>query len=115
MAESTPPRQNGPLNRAVRARGLLPIRVDVGCSAQFQKPLASMDRRADLALRVQHTVEGLSVVAVSYYSVSLVNFFLTPFAMPISVSKSTLTALAKAPVIILIWFLIRSTHQKIRT
>ena len=30
-----------------------------------------MDRRADLALRLQHTVEGLSVVAISYYAVSL--------------------------------------------
>ena len=109
------PNKNGPLNRAIRAGGLLPTRVDVGRSAQNQKLLASMDRRADLTLRVQHTVEGLSVVAASYYSVSRVNFFLTPFAVSIIVSKSTLTTLAKAPVIMPVWFLIRSIHQKIRT
>ena len=40
-------------------------------AAQNQALLESMDRRADLALRLQHTVEGLSVVAISYYAVSL--------------------------------------------
>ena len=48
---------------------LLRTRVDVERSAQNQALLASMDRRADIALRLQHTVEGLSVVAVSYYAV----------------------------------------------
>ena len=53
-------------DRAMRAGELLRTRVDVERSAQNQALLASMDRRADLQLRLQKTVEGLSVVAVSY-------------------------------------------------
>ncbi len=58
-------------DRAMRAGDLLRTRVDVERSAQNQKLLESMDRRADLQLRLQKTVEGLSVVAISYYAVNL--------------------------------------------
>ncbi|HBM62310.1 MAG TPA: DUF3422 domain-containing protein, partial [Citreicella sp.] len=54
--------------RAMRAGELLRTRVEVKRSAQNQEILASMDRRADLQLRLQTTVEGLSVVAISYYA-----------------------------------------------
>ena len=64
--------------RAQRAAELLRTRVDVERSAQNQKLLESMDRRADLALRLQHTVEGLSVVAISYYAVSLAGYVAYP-------------------------------------
>ena len=51
--------------RAMRAADLLRTRVDVDRSAQNEELLASMDKRADLQLRLQRTVEGLSVVAIS--------------------------------------------------
>ena len=65
--------------RAARAGELLRTRVDVERQAQNQGLLESMDRRADLALRLQHTVEGLSVVAISYYAVSLAAYVAAPF------------------------------------
>ncbi|MEO0830932.1 MAG: DUF3422 domain-containing protein, partial [Pseudomonadota bacterium] len=49
--------------RANRAGELLRTRVDVERQAQNQELLESMDRRAALQLRLQKTVEGLSVVA----------------------------------------------------
>ena len=58
-------------NRVTRAGNLLRTRVDVERSAQNQSLLESVDRRADLQLRLQKTVEGFSVVAISYYAVSL--------------------------------------------
>ncbi len=67
-------------SRAMRAADLLRTRVDVERSAQNQKLLESMDKRADLQLRLQRTVEGLSVVAISYYAVSLVGYLLYPAA-----------------------------------
>merc|ERR1712173_134583 len=78
--------------RALRAADLLRTRVDVERSAQNQAILASMDRRADLQLRLQQTVEGLSVVAISYYAVSLATYLLYPLAGPLGVSKGLLTA-----------------------
>jgi uncharacterized membrane-anchored protein len=63
---------------ASRAGELLRTRVDVERSAQNQRVLQSMDRRADLQLRLQETVEGLSVVAISYYALGLLRYLLHP-------------------------------------
>jgi uncharacterized membrane-anchored protein len=41
---------------------------------QNQELLGSMDRRARLQLRLQETVEGLSVAAITYYVVGLVGY-----------------------------------------
>ncbi len=93
--------------RVERAGNLLRTRVDVERSAQNQKLLASMDRRADLQLRLQETVEGLSVVAISYYAVSLLSYMSYPVSQATGFSKGQLTALAVAPVLLLVWFLVR--------
>jgi len=58
--------------RVARASNLLRTRVDVALEEQNRDLLRSMDRRARLQLRLQETVEGLSVAAISYYVVSLV-------------------------------------------
>ncbi len=100
-------------DRAIRAGDLLRTRVDVERSAQNQELLASMDRRADLALRLQHTVEGLSVVAISYYAVSLAGYLLYPLSGPTGLSKGMLTALITLPVVALVWLAIRRIRRKI--
>ena len=73
-----------------------------------------MDKRSDLQLRLQHTVEGLSVVAISYYAVSLVGYMLYPLADRIGVSKGTLTAVAVPVVVLLVWGLLRRLRHKIK-
>ncbi|MCX7559386.1 DUF3422 domain-containing protein [Sulfitobacter sp. F26204] len=93
--------------RASRAAELLRTRVDVERSAQNQYILASMDKRADLQLRLQKTVEGLSVVAISYYAVSLAGYLLYPVADAFGVSKGILLALVTLPVIAAVWLMLR--------
>lgn len=97
--------------RAARAAELLRTRVDVERSAQNQKLLESMDRRADLQLRLQHTVEGLSVVAISYYAVSLAAYAAYPLAKAAHLSKEMLTALLVPPVIFGVWLMIRRIRR----
>ncbi len=58
--------------RVARASGLLSTRVSIARERQNQELLASMDRRAATQLRLQQAVEGLSVAAITYYVVSLV-------------------------------------------
>ena len=60
--------------RVARANQLLSTRVDVTRSNQTQLLLQSMNRRAKLQLRLQQTVEGLSVAAVTYYIVGLLGY-----------------------------------------
>lgn len=67
-------RQSELANKLVRAANLLRTRVDVEIERQNRDLLRSMDERARLQLRLQETVEGLSVAAISYYVVSLLAY-----------------------------------------
>lgn len=60
--------------RLARASHLLRTRVEIAVEGQNAELLTSMDRRADLQLRLQETVEGLSVVAISYYLIGIVGY-----------------------------------------
>lgn len=72
--QSVAARQNTLSEHVARATQMLSTRVDITRSRQNQDLLASMNRRAKLQLRLQETVEGLSVAAVSYYIVGLVGY-----------------------------------------
>ena len=108
-AASTRARLQAIAERAKRAGDLLRTRVDVERSAQNQRLLESMDRRADLQLRLQHTVEGLSVVAISYYAVGLVLYFLGPLTH--SIDKAWLTAGVTPLMVLATWLGLRRVRQ----
>jgi uncharacterized membrane-anchored protein len=67
-------RQQSLSARVARATQLLSTRVGVTREAQNQALLESMNRRGALQLRLQGTVEGLSVAAITYYLVGLVRY-----------------------------------------
>lgn len=60
--------------RVAQTSALLSTRVDITRERQNQALLASMDRRAKLQLRLQQTVEGLSVAAIVYYVAGVVGY-----------------------------------------
>ncbi|MCB6184360.1 DUF3422 domain-containing protein [Leeia sp. TBRC 13508] len=60
--------------RLQRTTALLRTRVDIASEAQRHGLLDSMNRRAALQLRLQETVEGLSVAVLTYYIVGLVGY-----------------------------------------
>ncbi len=67
-------RLKGLAERIGQASALLATRVGIEREHQNQSLLASMDRRAKLQLRLQQTVEGLSVAAIVYYVAGLVGY-----------------------------------------
>lgn len=67
-------RQSALSERIAHATVLLSTRVSVTRERQNQAILQSMDRRANLQLRLQQTVEGLSIAAITYYIVGLVYY-----------------------------------------
>ncbi len=111
--KSTERRLQTMTDRAIRAGDLLRTRVDVDRSAQNQQLLESMDARSDLQLRLQKTVEGLSIVAISYYALNLVVYLIKPLAEPLGVSETILTAAAVLPVVFLVWLVVRSIRRSI--
>ena len=109
--KSTEARLRTMAERAARAAELLRTRVDVERSAQNQRLLESMGQRADLQLRLQHTVEGLSVVAISYYAVSLAAYAAYPLGKAFGLSKEMLVAVLVLPVIAGVWLMIRRIRR----
>lgn len=61
--------------RTERASNLLRTKVDIALEHQNQQLLRSMESRARQQLMLQETVEGLSVVAISYYLFGILSKF----------------------------------------
>lgn len=111
---STEQRLKALSDRAMRAGDLLRTKVDVDRSAQNQELLSSMNKRADEQLRLQRTVEGLSVVAISYYAVNLVIYAFGPATESVGISKTILAACATPVVLLTVWWMIKQIHNRIK-
>ncbi len=110
---STEARLDAMSERAMRAGELLRTKVDVERSAQNQSLLESMNQRADQQLRLQRTVEGLSVVAISYYAVNLVVYLATPLGNVVDIGKTGIAAVATPIVIVLVWWLLKRIQNRL--
>ena len=97
-----------------RASSLLRTRVEISMEAQSRDLLQSMDNRFKLQLRLQEMVEGLSVVVLSYYLLSIVAYGLKALkasGVPLNVELSTGIAI---PVVIgVVFFSIRRLRKMI--
>jgi uncharacterized membrane-anchored protein len=71
---ATEERQANLSRKLARAAQLLRTRVDVEVEQQNRDLLRSMNARTRMQLRLQATVEGLSVAAISYYVVGLFGY-----------------------------------------
>jgi uncharacterized membrane-anchored protein len=91
---------------------LLRTRVDLQIEQQNQAVLRSMDQRARLQLRLQQMVEGLSVVAISYYAVSLFAYFLSGLYDGGGIEAVVLTVVT--PLVVFgVWFGLRRAKRSL--
>ncbi len=112
--ESIRQRQDALAARITRAANLLRTRVDLALEAQNRDLLASMERRARLQLRLQQTVEGLSVAAITYYVVGLVGYLAKAAgATGAPVDPDLATGAAVPVVALLIWSGLRRFRRRI--
>jgi uncharacterized membrane-anchored protein len=100
-------------DRAARAADMLGTRVNVRAAEQNRALLEKMDARAELQLRLQETVEGLSVVAISYYGVSLLTYLLVPFAKNQGWDKTYVSAAMVIPVVIGVVMMVRRIKKHV--
>ena len=101
--------------RVAQASALLSTRVDIARSRQNQVLLSSMDRRAKLQLRLQQTVEGLSVAAIVYYVVGLVGYLAKGFkAGGLAVNADLAAGLAVPLVALAALTVVRRARRHIR-
>ena len=97
-----------------RAADLLRTRVDVELEQQNQELLQSMNARTRLQLRLQTTVEGLSVAAITYYVVGLFGYLVKAGHETgrLSVEPNYIIAGFVPVAALTIWFIVRRIRRK---
>ena len=111
---TTEERQANLSRKLARAANLLRTRVDVEMEQQNRDLLKSMNERTRLQLRLQTTVEGLSVAAISYYVVGLFGYLVKAAhdAGVLRIETSYATA-AFVPLAVLgIWWMVRRIRRR---
>lgn len=107
-------RQNSLSQRVSRISNLLRTRVEIEQQQSSQALLETMNSRQDMQLKMQSTVEGLSVAAITYYIVGLVSYLAkgaTKLGWPWSAES---TAAATIPIVALgVWWSLRRLHHKV--
>jgi len=94
-------------DRISRTSHVLKTRIEFVNESQQQSLLESMDRRAKLQLRLQQTVEGLSVIVMTYYATGLLQYIAKGLQTTGIEINPDLVGLVSVPVIAisLLWFL----------
>ncbi len=93
------------------AAALLRTKVDIQMQVQNNTLLESMDERAKQQYRLQSTVEGLSIAAVSYYIIGLLAYVFKGAGFQDSSTHKTLIAICVPIVLLLVWVIIRRIRQ----
>jgi uncharacterized membrane-anchored protein len=100
--------------RIARASALLRTRVDIAREEQNQRVLAAMERRGLQQLRLQQTVEGLSVAAITYYLVGLVGTAARPLVAWWPTLRPDYVTAASIPVVgLLVWWAVRRIRRRL--
>ncbi len=99
--------------RVDRASDMMRTRVELAIQSQNQELLSSMDRRSKIQLMMQHTVEGLSVVAISYYLVGLLKLALdSAHDYGLHFDKSLVLGAAIPLVLLAVFLSVRRIHGR---
>jgi uncharacterized membrane-anchored protein len=96
------------------ASSMMRTRIETALEHQSRDLLESMNQRASAQLRLQQTVEGLSVMAISYYAIGLTGYFLKPLAEMVPGLNVNLLVAAITPVAIgIAWYTIRRIRGRL--
>ncbi len=99
--------------RVDRASDMMRTRVELAIQSQNQQLLSSMDRRSKIQLMMQHTVEGFSVVAISYYLIGLLKLALeSAHSAGFSFNKPLVLGIAIPVTLALVFFGVRMVHHR---
>lgn len=98
--------------RIDRVADMMRTRVELSIQSQNQELLASMDQRSKVQLMMQHTVEGLSVAAISYYTIGLIKYLLDAlYNSGINLNKDLILGISVPVVIGLVALTTRKIHK----
>ena len=97
--------------RVDRIAELLRTEINVHMQLQNSEMLAGMNHSAKMQLKMQKTVEGISIVALTYYAIGVLGYLLAIFLH--GDDKYTVMGLLVLPVAFLIWYLQKKILHRI--
>ncbi len=101
--------------RVARASDLLRTRVDIATETHNQQLLVTLTKGQAMQLRLQTTVEGLSIAAISYYVVSLTFYVGKALqASGVNVSPEMLAGFSTPVVLFICWRVIQKIHRSLK-
>jgi len=107
-------RQDALSQRVSRISNLLRTRVEIDQQQSSQALLATMNQRQGVQLKLQTAVEGLSVAAITYYTVGLIAYMAKgAHVLGWPWSGESTAALAIPLVVAVVWWSMRKLHRKI--
>lgn len=107
-------RQDALADKVSRSNDMLRTRVNLAQERQTQNVLSNLHRSARLQLKMQQAVEGLSVVAISYYGVGLAGYALKALkGWGIDVAIDQTLGIILPLVCAATWFGTRRLHERL--
>ncbi|MEK9897050.1 MAG: DUF3422 family protein, partial [Burkholderiaceae bacterium] len=107
-------RQQGLSERISRMSHLLRTRVEIEQQQSSRDVLTAMNERQALQLRLQRTVEGLSVAAITYYVVGLIGYLAKGIeAFGASLDSAWVTGVSVPIVALAAWGGLRLLHKRL--
>jgi uncharacterized membrane-anchored protein len=93
------------------ASSAMRTRIETTLERQNTSLLESMNRRAHMQLRLQQTVEGLSVLAISYYFIGILGYVAKAFGHALETDVGVFQGVAAPFVLIFVWWFIRRVRR----
>jgi uncharacterized membrane-anchored protein len=107
-------RQEALAEKISRSNDMLRTRVNLAQERQTQSVLSNLNRSARLQLKMQQAVEGLSVVAISYYGVGLAGYALKALkGWGINLAVDQILGVILLIVCAATWFGTRRLHERL--
>ncbi len=101
--------------RVGRTSALLRTRVDIAAEVHNQQLLEKLTRGQEMQLRLQTTVEGLSIAAISYYVISLLLYAGKALkGAGVAINPEVAAGALILPVLWVVWKATRRIHKRLR-
>jgi uncharacterized membrane-anchored protein len=100
--------------RTARAVDLLRTRLDLNLEHQNHALLEAMNKRARIQARLQETVEGLSIAAITYYIIGLISYLAkSSELLNIGIKPEYIVGFSVVPVALMVYFSVRRIKRRI--
>jgi uncharacterized membrane-anchored protein len=94
-----------------RAIGLLNVRIGLDLQIQNKTVLETIASTAKSQFRLQRTVEGLSVIAISYYALGILGYLLAGPLEWLAIDKTMALSIAAPFAVLIVWLFVRAIRE----